>query len=322
MSTKSTTNSKPTPTLRAQLREAFKEDFYENIPLADFVSSRIGGVAEYVIIAKTSDDLITAARFAVQHNMEYRVLGGGSATLVSEVGYPGLVIINRTEGIGFSQGSSLVIAASGVGTQRLVSVAASRSLGGAEFLSAVPGSIGGAVVTNAGFGRFFVSAHVKDVTAFVTDGQADKVVTIPAAEMGFRPYRSLLMRSSKFPPILLTIRLQLAQLTQDEIMRRLRVYAARYHDQSGPDGKIGGCFIPPLEEQTVLHRLLRKIRLPGAVLHPEKGLIVSSNPKTPANYRQILDMVKQLAEEQGVTLEDRLSYLGYWPAMEGEDATR
>ncbi len=312
-------SSKPQKSLGRLLGERFSSNFSSNQLLSPFVSAKVGGVAEYVVQALSATDLIDAAKLAASQKIEYRVIARGTGTLVSDVGFPGLVIIDRTQGVAFNPETSLVLAASGIEVNKLISACATQGLGGIEFLSAVPGTIGGAVVTNAGYAGNNISTAVKDVTVLIIEGQESKVITVDAAELQFLPYKSLFLKTSSFPPIILTVRLQLARLQQDEIIRRLSFYRKRNYFINTATSLLGGCFSPPLEDLVAPEaKLLQRIRIPRFRIQVNNGTIQATNARvTAGNFRDAIKQVTTKATELGVNLEERLTYLGYWP--DGEE---
>lgn len=319
MSTKSTKNSKNSQPLNHLLRARFGERFKDNEPVNQYVSARVGGVAEYIVVAESVEDLTDAGELAATHKIEYQVIGSGTGTLPSEVGFPGLLIINRTNGLAFSQNSSVVVAASGLSNQALLTAAASKNLGGIEFLSGVPGTIGGAVVTNATYQHSSIGAFVRDITCWVSDSTEHKIITIPVSELRLEPFRSLLLQPSLFPPIILTVRLQLASLPQEEILRRLQHHRLRSAEVNSMTAKLGTFLRPPLETEPTLYQEARKLKVPGLRFQPNMGVITATSPRVTADdYRALIAQLQQLAAGYGVILEDRVTYLGYWPPMENE----
>lgn len=323
MSTKFTPNSKNLGNLRRQFASIFEERFLENVPLSSYVSTHVGGVAEYVVVATSSDEVVEAAKLSITHGIDYRVISGGTGTLPSEVGFPGLVIINRAETIAFDQAASVVIASSGIYNQTLLTASASRGLGGIEFLSGVPGRIGGSVATNASYSGQSIGDFVKDVTIFVGDVDESRTITVPAANLGFKPYRSSFLQPKRWPPIILSLRLQLARLPQEEIVRRLGRFRTRSAAVHNSVPQIGGFLAPPIESKREMFREWRRLRLaPGLRLNLDDGVLASTSPKVTAeDYRRAIKAVGESAASTGLRLEERVSYLGYWPAMEEEDTT-
>lgn len=312
--------SKPQPGLGYLLKERYGEDFFSNQTLRPLVSSGVGGVAEYIVVAKTTNDLIDAAKLAASNKVEFRVIAGGTGTLVSDVGFAGLVIVDRTQGMAFNPDSSLVLASSGIENHKLISACATQGLGGIEFLSAVPGSIAGAAVTNAGYGGNNISTAIKDLTMLITEGSESKIVTVLSDELKFSPYRSLFLKQSVFPPVILTVRLQLARLQQEEIIRRLSFYKKRNEFVLSTGSILGSFLTPPVEELRVTElKELQKIRLPGFKINTREGTLQAVNDKvTAVDFRNAIEKVISTESLIDANLEERVTYLGYWP--DGEDA--
>ena len=136
---------------------------YENEPLAKHTYFKIGGPAKALFEAKTVEDLKSALTSATRLNIPFIVLGGGANVLVSDKGFDGLVIKNRTTatklvGIKGTIGktgrgikSALVAAASGTLLNQLARFIIDQGLTGLEFLLSVPGTVGGGLKINAHF---------------------------------------------------------------------------------------------------------------------------------------------------------------------------
>ena len=119
-------------------------------PLSDICTFRIGGMADYLLMPKTKEQLVGALRTAEERGIRYTVVGNGSNLLFSDEGYRGAVILTsalrRAE---FSEDGT-VTAECGVSVTALAHEAAERGLSGLEFAYGIPGSVGGAGVMNAG----------------------------------------------------------------------------------------------------------------------------------------------------------------------------
>ncbi|OHA46008.1 MAG: UDP-N-acetylenolpyruvoylglucosamine reductase [Candidatus Taylorbacteria bacterium RIFOXYD2_FULL_36_9] len=131
----------------------------ENISLKYFTTFQIGGRARYFLIAKNEDDLREAFSFVKSRKLPLFVLGGGSNVLFSDQDFSGLIIKNEIKGIKFidlpvqaGQGMDKVILEIGAGEiwDDIVALSVIRNLFGLENLSGIPGTVGGAVVQNAG----------------------------------------------------------------------------------------------------------------------------------------------------------------------------
>ncbi len=314
MSIKSSTNSKA-DRLGVHLREKFGDRLVENWSLGQYVRTRVGGVVEYLVEARSVDDIVAACQIAAEADRPYAVIGGGTGTLVSHVGALGLVIINATDRIYFSQDNSLVIVESGVSNHTLVTSAASRGLGGLEFLIGIPGTIGGAFFTRASYLQRSLGSFVRLVSLWVESGGKGQVISTSALEA-----EQILNQRHKCPPVILTLHIQFSRLYPEEIVRRISRYQHRVRQITAAGSVIGTPFSPHVESQPVLYRALERLRENGLRFNPSEGIVTSAKSGIqPLSYRSFIRRLSDIAEEQGATLDDRLTYLGYWPD-EGEDA--
>ncbi len=124
----------------------------ENVILKDFTTFQIGGPAKYFCIVKSVGDCREAFAFAKSRKLPIFVLGGGSNLLVNDKGFAGLIIKNEIRGFKFIDNNDQVILEVGSGEilDEIIALAVMRGLAGLENLSGIPGTVGGAVVQNAG----------------------------------------------------------------------------------------------------------------------------------------------------------------------------
>ena len=162
----------------------------ENEPLSKHTVLKVGGPARIFYQANNSDELVKAVKLAQKLEFPYLVLGMGANVLVSDAGFPGLVIKNRTGKIAvvgkkgrirvgerFDE-EGLVEAESGVTLVQLCRFTYDASLSGLEFLYAIPGTVGGALKINA-HGRpaknEFIGNLLSEATLLTGDGRLKKV---------------------------------------------------------------------------------------------------------------------------------------------------
>jgi UDP-N-acetylmuramate dehydrogenase len=118
--------------------------------LAKHTTFQIGGKAQYFVVVENLDNLKEVIKLALENNLSYFIIGAGSNLLISEQGLHGLVIkLGKDFGKIEVQGSR-IIGGAGVKLSELVKTAYNHSLTGAEFLSGIPGTFGGAIKNNAG----------------------------------------------------------------------------------------------------------------------------------------------------------------------------
>jgi len=124
----------------------------KNISLSKYTTFKIGGVAKFFCVVKNNDEIKEVLEFARKNKLKVFVLGGGSNLLISDEGFDGLVmqIINYELRIKDDK----IICGAGLSLMKLVSESVKNNLTGLEMMAGIPGTVGGAVVNNAGaFGK-------------------------------------------------------------------------------------------------------------------------------------------------------------------------
>ncbi|MDR7415904.1 MAG: UDP-N-acetylmuramate dehydrogenase [Armatimonadota bacterium] len=140
-------------------------------PLSRHVSFRIGGPADVLLLPRGQEELREVLRFLFGRGERFVVLGRGSNVLVSDRGVRGVVVkvgrgLHRVRWDGME-----AVAEAGVGLPSLAHQAARRGLGGLEFAAGIPGSVGGAVVMNAGAHGQCVAEVVEAVRVVTPRGE-------------------------------------------------------------------------------------------------------------------------------------------------------
>lgn len=143
------------------LEESFKNKLRKNEVMASHTTFKIGGPAKYFLEVESSEELVEAVKIAKSENLEYALIGGGSNLLVSDSGFKGLVIKMKNDKCQVI--NDKLVAGAGSSLKRLLNLAGENELSGLEWVAGVPGTVGGAVVMNAGcFG-----GEMKDVVVKV-----------------------------------------------------------------------------------------------------------------------------------------------------------
>lgn len=155
-------------------------------PLAKHTYFKLGGPADYLYEANTLDELVAAVQSAILHKIPYLVIGGGSNILVTDDGFRGLVIKNKSKEIhlkGFAGGvekgkldlkEAIVEADSGVPANHLIRYTLDQGLSGLEDMLGLPGSVGGAVYNNSHHLGHLFGDHLIEVLVLGLDGKIKK----------------------------------------------------------------------------------------------------------------------------------------------------
>jgi UDP-N-acetylmuramate dehydrogenase len=153
--------------------------FLENVPLAPYTTFGIGGPARWFADAASEADVLEGMLFAREQKLPLFVLGGGSNLLVSDEGYPGLVLHIALGGVSEELASDQLLfrVAAGEDWDRFVSHAVARNAAGIECLAGIPGTVGGTPVQNVG-------AYGQEVSSSIATVRALDLMTNNFVELG------------------------------------------------------------------------------------------------------------------------------------------
>jgi UDP-N-acetylmuramate dehydrogenase len=237
-------------------RAGFRGRLEPEAPLAPLTTWRIGGPAELLATPCDRADLELACGWACAEGIGWRVLGNGSNLLVRDAGVRGLVLrLRRVLDEIDVQGTSLT-AGAGASFPAVVRYAAARGLAGIEFGAGIPGTIGGAIVMNAGWHEFEIGNVVRCVDALEPDGAVRSHAT---EACGFR-YRSSRFRDGTAVVVRTTLELQADDPA--EISSRLEHFAeSRKANQPTELPSCGSVFLKP--EGDFAGRLIEQAGLKG-----------------------------------------------------------
>jgi UDP-N-acetylmuramate dehydrogenase len=168
----------------------------ENIPLAPLTTFQVGGPARYFVEAHSEREVSEAVAYAFARKLPLFVLGGGSNLLVSDDGWPGLVLKVSLAGVEFEGDlqKMLFYAGAGENWDSLVALAVSKNCGGIECLSGIPGTVGGTPVQNVGAYGQEVSETITRVRAL--EIATGKLVDLSNSDCGFS-YRSSVFNTAR-----------------------------------------------------------------------------------------------------------------------------
>jgi UDP-N-acetylmuramate dehydrogenase len=303
---------------KTDILEVLKERARRNEPLAKHTTSRIGGPADLLIEARTSSELVALCQRAEEIALPYVVLGGGANVLVSDVGVRGLVIVNRSKETRFTirEISARLEADSGVVLATLARDCIERGLAGFEWAIGVPGTVGGAIIGNAG-------AHGSDTSAtlylakVMRRGYAPEYWTPRQLAFGYR--QSALKRFAPLErPIVVSALFDLKRDHRTNLERRASEYIAKRKASQPPGATMGSMFKNPPNDYA--GRLIEAAGLKGAVqggamispMHANFFVNVSGAAKA-SDVKALIDLAHDKVLRQfGVNLELEIDLLGEW----------
>lgn len=279
-------------------------------PLKLYSNWKVGGIADFLYEASTTDDLVTAVIVARSLEIPYFILGLGANTLISDLGFRGLVIINRTRNVRFLP-HGYVEVDSGVNLAILMKEAWERNLYGLERMYKAPGTVGGAIFMNAGevskqeyFGDLVVNVKVLNDKGHKQELRKD--------ECQFS-YRTSRFQSSS--EVILSALLSLKQVTKDVIEERIRDVLIIKKDQ--PPGPSGGSTFRNPEGYSIATILDKDLGLKGFTIGGAKfsekhaNFIINTGNATASDIKALIDFAKsKVKHKYGFEPEEEVRYLG------------
>jgi UDP-N-acetylmuramate dehydrogenase len=234
----------PLPTASIEvLRTLFADDLREHEPLARYTSARIGGPADLLIVARSGERLSEAAQVLWDLDLPFNIIGGGSNVLVADGGVRGVVVLNQAEDVRFweSENGPRVHAESGASLGSIARRAVERGWSGLEWAATVPGTIGGAVVGNAGAHGGDMAGSLEVAEILQRDMQVD---TWPVSRLDYA-YRDSWLKRNPGQAVVLSATLRLEVATPEEAKAEMRAFIEHRQRTQPPGASMGSMFKNP-----------------------------------------------------------------------------
>ena len=279
-------------------------------PMAAHTTFRIGGPADYFVMPETVEELANVLKLCREENVPYFILGNGSNLLVGDKGFSGVVIQLYKNFDGLSIEGTKVTAKSGAMLIRVAKEAAKAGLTGLEFASGIPGTIGGAMVMNAGAYGGEMKDVVTAVTVLTKNGD---IKTLSGEEMNFR-YRGSVVEEEGY--IVLEAVMELEEGNLEEIQARIEELSVQRRTKQPIEyPSAGSTFKRPegyFAGKLIQDANLRGYQVGGAqVSEKHCGFVINAGGATAADVMQLMQDVSDRVKEQfGVTLEPEVKRIG------------
>ena len=302
----------------SEIEAALGERLARGEPMSRHTTFRIGGPADGFIEANSADDLHDIVLAACHHQVRYFILGGGSNILVSDAGMRGLVILNRARDIKFR--TLRVKCESGVILPTLARECTERGLAGLEWAMGVPGTVGGAVVGNAGahggdIAQSLISANILDVGGNVRDWSAQEL------QFGYRT--SVLKSQLRNPkseirnPVVLAAEFELKQSTREACEARATEFTEQRKHTQPPGATLGSMFKNPPGDYA--GRLIEAAGLKGTrvgnaeISNVHANFFVNLGGASAAEMDALIRLAREKVKAtSGIGLELEIQLVGEW----------
>lgn len=182
-------------------------------PMKKHTTFRIGGPADYYLCPHSTEELQKILQICRENKLEFFILGNGSNLLVSDKGYRGVVIQLWKNFSDIETEDNTITVKAGALLSKVAAEALEESLTGMEFASGIPGTMGGAVMMNAGAYGGEMKDIIREVTVLTREGE---LLTLSKEEMNFG-YRTSVVKEKGY--VVISAVLQLRKGDREEIRK-------------------------------------------------------------------------------------------------------
>lgn len=292
-------------------------EIQRSVSLAPLTTFRVGGAAEFYSAPRTQADLEASLHWAQQQGIPVTVIGAGSNLLISDRGLPGLVVCTRHLRFSqFDEATAQVTAAAGEPIVRLAWQAAERGWHGLEWAVGIPGTVGGAVVMNAGAHKGCTADVLDHIQVINPDGSLSQ---LSVKELDYQ-YRSSNLQGDRRLVTQATFQLEPGH-SPEEVTATTRTYLEQRHTtQPYHLPSCGSVFRNPkphaagwLIEQTGL----KGYQIGGAqVAELHANFILNVGGATAMDIFQLIRHIQRQVEERwSIQLHPEVKFLGEFPEV-------
>ncbi len=314
-------------TLIDRLVPIFGSRLMQGVALAKYTSARIGGPADALLIAESADDLASIVSRLWQAGVRFVILGAGSNVLVSDRGCREVVILNHARRVEIQpapQDASRAVlwAESGASFGSAARTAAQQGWSGIEWAATVPGTVGGAVVGNAGaFGGDTAGAlHMASILQRENQQEGENssaiVARVAAADLGYS-YRSSRLKRERGSGVVLSAEFLLVACPPEEALARIDSMNSQRRETQPPGASMGSMFKNPTGD--FAGRLIEAAGLKGArvggaeisTLHA--NFFINKGAAKASDVCALMEKAQdQVLAKFGVRLEPEVETIGDW----------
>lgn len=299
----------------ARLRAEFGGHVQTATSLQKYTAARIGGPADILLTVSTADQLADAVSILQEEQVPFWLLGGGSNVLISDKGVRAAVILNRARKIRFKQTGSrpLIWAESGASLGSIARQAAARGLSGLEWAAGIPGTIGGAVVGNAGAHDGDMAGNLLLAEILHLSGQRE-VWNVSRFQYG---YRTSFLKQIQGQAVVLSATLEVKPKPVEEIQEKMDRFLEQRRRTQPPGASMGSMFKNPSGDYA--GRLIDAAGLKGlvvggaAISELHANFFINQGEASASDVYQLIRIARETVYKKfGITLELEIELLGEW----------
>ncbi len=299
---------------KKELSRLFPARLRWDCPLSAYTSFRIGGPADVLVMVDNGVELAKLQQFIVRHGLLWRVIGRGTNLLVRDQGFAGVVIVLTGDfklcRFMEKEGDSVIAdVGAAYGLIRLSSMCMEKGYSGLEFACGIPGTVGGAVLMNAGAWGNSMEDVVQSIE-IMTSGERKRYCK---NELSFS-YRKMAITAGE-PGIVVSAQLQLGKKTKEQIFGTCQGYRSKREAAQPPGyGSAGSIFKNPKGQSA--GRLIEASGLKGAsigdavVSDKHANFIVNRGRACAEDVLRLIERIQVTVErDSGIFLEPEVHIL-------------
>ncbi len=289
-----------------------------NVPLRKFTTLRVGGNADILATAESTEEIQKIITYACKHNMKLFVLGAGSNLLILDNGIRGIVL---KMGRGMAYINPLdecrIQCGAGIWLAQLARSCVTLGLSGLEPLAGIPATLGGAVWMNAGAHGRTLGDLVESVKVITAEGELKE---LPAAEIDFAYHRTDLNKLVVAEAIL-----KLQPENKDEIQKKIEQFLSKRNASQPVNMPSAGCFFrnPQMDSAGRLIEMagLKGMKIGDAMISPKHAnFFVNTGHASAMDFLKLIQLVRnKVKQEFNVDLDLEVKIVGEGPVPEGWD---
>lgn len=287
-----------------------KERVFCDEPMKKHTTFRVGGPADYFICAESVQEVQDVVALCKKEAVPYYIMGNGSNLLVGDKGYRGVILQIAKAMNTINIEGTTIRAQAGALLSRIGHKALEAGLTGFEFAAGIPGTLGGAVVMNAGA----YGGEMKDVLADVTVLNQEGQVEVLSNEQLALGYRTSIIAEKGYVVLDATLQLKegdraaikqrMDELREQRTAKQPLEYPSAGSTFKRPEGYFAGKLIQDAN--------LRGFQVGGAqVSEKHCGFVINRGDATAADIVELMEQVTDKVQQiSGVTLEPEVKKLG------------
>jgi UDP-N-acetylmuramate dehydrogenase len=284
-----------------------------NVEMRTLTTMKVGGRADVILEPASPEQIKDAIGYCEDKGIPWTVMGRGSNLIVRDGGIRGVVmkIGPRMSNLSYrvQKGKVEIIAWAGLPLKRLLREAVRNGWGGMDFLAGIPGTVGGAVVMNAGGRDQAMGTMVKEVAWLDGEGRLERK---GAGDLGFQ------YRSSGIPHgvVLVEVRLEAPIIPRQDVVKGIRERMEKRLKTQPLGCPSSGCIFknPPGESagRLIEEAGLKGLRVGGAIVsHKHANFIINEGDARASHVLDLMALVRQkVAQRTGIWLEPEVKVVG------------